>query len=160
MGDLARRLAILNADAGMSPEEIMQGSGVVLIDELDLHLHPQWQRMVIRSLPVIFPNLQFVVSTHSPAMLSELDSERIINVADPASRPVMGCGLSSAEVLEQVMGADLWPIDIRMAIDDIAYLIESRQERDARCRLETLRRALPEDSPIVTSLETEINLFL
>ena len=68
VADLARRAVMLNEqDGGEAPSKI---EGVVLIDEIDLHLHPRWQRVVIDGLRTIFPRLQFVVSTHSPQVLS------------------------------------------------------------------------------------------
>lgn len=66
--DLARRAVMLNEhDGGDAPGVI---EGVVLIDEIDLHLHPRWQRVVLDGLRKIFPRLQFIVTTHSPQVLS------------------------------------------------------------------------------------------
>ena len=73
IGDLARRLAMANP-MGNDP---LLGNGIVLIDELELHLHPKWQREIIRKLPKVFPNIQFVVSTHSPQIISEVAAESL-----------------------------------------------------------------------------------
>jgi predicted ATP-binding protein involved in virulence len=80
VGDLARRMAIANP----SLEKPLHGEGVVLIDEVDLHLHPQWQRMILPRLMDTFPNCQFIVSTHSPQILGELKKEygKIIPLRD------------------------------------------------------------------------------
>lgn len=68
VADLARRAVMLNEqDGGEAPSKV---EGVVLIDELDLHLHPRWQRVVLDGLRTVFPRLQFVVTTHSPQVLS------------------------------------------------------------------------------------------
>ncbi|MDO9579016.1 MAG: AAA family ATPase, partial [Bacteroidales bacterium] len=77
-GDLARRLAIANP----SLNNPLDGQGVVLIDEVDLHLHPQWQRMIIPSLERTFPNCQFIVTTHSPLVLSYLKKEQVFLIED------------------------------------------------------------------------------
>lgn len=69
VGDIARRLAIANP----SRSNPLEGTGVVLIDEVDLHLHPKWQLKIVPLLQEIFPNIQFVVTTHSPKVLGELD---------------------------------------------------------------------------------------
>jgi predicted ATP-binding protein involved in virulence len=61
-GDLARRLAIANP--GLS--DPLEGKGIVLIDEIELHLHPKLQREIIPSLKDTFPNCQFIITTHSP----------------------------------------------------------------------------------------------
>lgn len=53
-------------------------NGVILIDEIDMHLHPAWQREVVRSLKETFPCAQFIITTHSPSVLQDLDNEEII----------------------------------------------------------------------------------
>lgn len=70
-GDLARKLAIANP----SRENPLEGEGVVLIDEVDLHLHPSWQGRMMPLLFRTFPNIQFIVTTHSPKVLSEIKDE-------------------------------------------------------------------------------------
>lgn len=67
VGDIARRLAILNPNL----ENPLQGEGVVLIDEVDLHLHPKWQQNLIDKLTKTFPNVQFILTTHSPHIVSD-----------------------------------------------------------------------------------------
>ena len=68
-GDLARRMALANPELS-NP---LEGQGVVLIDELDLHMHTLWQRKVMQVLKKTFPNIQFIITTHSPQILGELD---------------------------------------------------------------------------------------
>jgi len=67
VGDIARRLAIANPK--INP---LDGTGLILIDEIELHLHPEWQRRVIPSLVKTFPNCQFIFTTHSPQILGEV----------------------------------------------------------------------------------------
>ena len=67
VGDIARRLAMMNP----SLDNPLEGDGIVLIDEVDLHLHPQWQRKIIQRLTATFPNCQFVLTTHSPLVISD-----------------------------------------------------------------------------------------
>ena len=68
-GDLARRMAL----AGPSLASPLNGQGVVLIDELDLHMHTSWQRKVMNVLRETFPDVQFIITTHSPQILGETD---------------------------------------------------------------------------------------
>lgn len=72
VGDIACRMARLNSLCQKSADDILHSEGIVLIDELDLHLHPKWQREAIRFLPKIFPKIQFIISTHSLMLLREL----------------------------------------------------------------------------------------
>lgn len=73
VGDLARRLSLLNPML----DNPLLGYGIVLIDEIDLHLHPQWQQTIIERLTSTFPNVQFVVTTHSPQILSTVNSRSV-----------------------------------------------------------------------------------
>lgn len=74
VADIARRLVIANP---LSKNPLLEGSGLILIDEIDLHLHPLWQRKVVLKLMEIFPNVQFVVTTHSAEVLKGLDRKHL-----------------------------------------------------------------------------------
>ena len=65
VADLAARMA----EANPKMNDPLNTSGIVLIDEVDLHLHPRWQREILIKLTKVFPNLQFIVSTHSPVIV-------------------------------------------------------------------------------------------
>ena len=78
-GDLARRLAIANP----SLESPRQGMGVVMIDEIELHLHPSWQRNVIPALDRTFPNCQFIVTTHSPLVCQAAEHGSVWRLPTP-----------------------------------------------------------------------------
>lgn len=71
LGDLARRLALANP----TKDNPLSGEGIVLIDEIELHMHPSWQRKILNTLKNTFPNVQFIVTTHSPIVLSEANED-------------------------------------------------------------------------------------
>lgn len=106
LGDLARRLALANP-MKMNP---LSGEGVVLIDEIEQHMHPSWQRKILKTLRDTFPNIQFIVTTHSPIILSEADEnynlffledeDEVINIV---KAPQLN-GYDTNAVLEQFMG--------------------------------------------------------
>lgn len=73
IADLARRLEIANPKL----EDPLQGQGVVLIDEVELHLHPAWQRRIVPALEKTFPGIQFIMTTHSPQVLSRVGREQV-----------------------------------------------------------------------------------
>jgi predicted ATP-binding protein involved in virulence len=105
VGDLARRLAIANPGL----PDPLQGSGIVLIDEIELHLHPQWQRGVIPKLTSTFPNCQFIVSTHSPQIVSDVRPESIYILQQTsqgvtATHPDSSYGRDTNRILEDLMG--------------------------------------------------------
>ena len=67
VGDIARRLSMMNPKL----DNPLHGKGIILIDEIDMHLHPQWQRSIIQRLQMTFPNCQFILTTHSPLVISD-----------------------------------------------------------------------------------------
>jgi len=71
IGDLARRLSLANP----SRKNPLQGEGVILIDEIELHMHPAWQREILSKLKKTFPNIQFIITTHSPQVLGEVGDD-------------------------------------------------------------------------------------
>lgn len=77
VADIAARMA----EANPKKENPLLTSGIILIDEIDLHLHPQWQRTILKNLHTIFPNVQFIVTTHSPSViLGALEIAQIIKL--------------------------------------------------------------------------------
>jgi len=97
--NLAYRMALLNPEAG---EKLNQISGVVLIDELDMHLHPKWQWNVIEALEETFPNIQFIVATHSPIIISSCRNENLIRINEKQEVTYLknAYGYSIKDVLE------------------------------------------------------------
>ncbi len=80
VADIARRAVMLNEfDGSEAPAQV---EGVVLIDEIDLHVHPRWQRVALTGLREVFPKLQFVVTTHSPQVLSSVENRQVRRLLD------------------------------------------------------------------------------
>ena len=138
VGDLARRLSVLNPGL----ENPNHGSGVVIIDEIDLHLHPRWQREVIQKLEQTFPNCQFVVSTHSPQIIGELNPESVMLLKDGElmGSAMRSLGLSSAEILREIMGTSERNIEFDEAVRQIEQEIEDEQYDSAGARLFLLEK--------------------
>ena len=80
VADIAFRCTLLNPKLG--EEAAIKTLGVVLIDELDLHLHPSWQKQTVHNLKRTFPQIQFITTTHSPFVIEELDDGELIKL-DP-----------------------------------------------------------------------------
>lgn len=98
ISDLGRRLALANPEL----ENPLHGAGVVLIDEIELHLHPKWQLEIAEKLRSIFPNIQFIVTTHSPFILQTIREGEMISL-DKEILPVDPTGKSLEEVAKYVM---------------------------------------------------------
>jgi len=82
--DIAKRLILANPDLVKEEEgsniDALHGKGIVLIDEIDLHLHPKWQRRILPKLMDLFPNVQFVVTTHSPFVVQSVLPQNCIRL--------------------------------------------------------------------------------
>ena len=76
--DIAYRAIKLNPHLGINA--VKETEGIVLIDELDMHLHPTWQQRIVTDLKLAFPKIQFIVTTHSPFIVQSLKSNEIINL--------------------------------------------------------------------------------
>ena len=102
--DIALRCVQLNPHLGR--EAPSETQGVALIDELDLHLHPNWQRAVVRNLTTLFPKLQFVASTHSPFIIQSLNGHGLVNLSDEGLLVERNEQFSIEDVAEETMGVD------------------------------------------------------
>jgi predicted ATP-binding protein involved in virulence len=156
VGDMARRLSVLNPSLS-NPND---GHGVVMIDEIDLHLHPRWQREVMTKLEATFPGCQFIITTHSPQIVGELQAESVMLLRDGyllghASRAI---GLSSGEVLEEVMEGKARNTVFQEAAVQIERAIEDEAYSDARTALNALRERFG-DLPEVLRLEESLEWF-
>ncbi|UYM17638.1 AAA family ATPase [Endozoicomonas euniceicola] len=106
VGDLARRLALANP-AGQKP---LKGEGIILIDEIELHLHPRWQRNIVPGLEKTFPNCQFVITTHSPQVLGDAKNAAVYALNIHEHPPIFSLaetvyGRDASDLLEEVMDA-------------------------------------------------------
>lgn len=119
VADIAHRTVRLNPHFGA--DAALKASGVVLIDEIDLHLHPKWQRRVVGDLKKVFPGVQFIATTHSPFIIQSMDSGEIIDLNQPTTAHIPSDGYTVAlpapvfsyshhpieDIVEDVMGIEL-----------------------------------------------------
>ncbi len=158
IGDLVRRVVILNPHLG--EKALLETPGVVLIDELDLHLHPKWQRLVIHDLKKTFPRVQFVATTHSPQLIGEALPEEIrILENGGVFRPERSFGVDSSDILEEVMKSSRRNIEIDGLLKHLSELIDREEIGHAREVLSKIEARLGANDPEVTGANTLINLL-
>jgi predicted ATP-binding protein involved in virulence len=139
VADMAWRTVVLNprhaADAPSRSE------GVVLIDEIDLHLHPRWQRVVIGGLRSAFPRVQFVMTTHSPQVVSSAKGAwmRILDASGRVSKVDHTEGRDSNAILDDIFGAGARPEKTMSQIRSIFTAIDRGDYAEARRSLEALQ---------------------
>ena len=129
--DIAARMAEANPDM----DDPLLTSGMVLIDEVDLHLHPGWQQSILTDLTNTFPNIQFVVSTHSPQVVSSVKPESIRVIDWVEGEAVLryvdfSQGAEAPQMLQDVLGLEsLRPpeLEIVKILNRYTELVESNQ---------------------------------
>jgi len=151
VGDLARKMAIANPVR----DNPLEGEGIILIDEIDLHLHPKWQRMVIPKLTAIFPNCQFIISTHSPHVITHVQPECLYLLEQTsagmmAQRPRESYGKNTDRILEDLMGLETTrPDKVSLELDRLYEEIDQGQLVDARQKIADLKTEIGEDPELV-----------
>ncbi|WP_418120018.1 AAA family ATPase [Variovorax sp. 350MFTsu5.1] len=167
--DLARRMAQANSrmhSDGMQIISPLDLPAIALIDEVDLHLHPSWQQRVLTDLMQTFRNTQFIVTTHSPQVLSTVKRENIRVIGQDSSGKVVAApplamtyGEPSGDVLHSVMLVDPQPPVAEKA--DLQRLTEwvdqgRYQDADARGLMQRLTNTLGAQHPQLQRLQRSI----
>lgn len=141
VGDIARRLAMMN----QSLDNPLHGDGIVLIDEVDLHLHPRWQRSLIRQLSETFPNCQFVLTTHSPLVISDAKDVLVYVLNDGEIHEHNGLyGLDANQVLLEVMDTDIRNSDVQKRLNQLMECLQDGELKKAKKLFADLSSELPE----------------
>lgn len=141
VGDIARRLAMLNP----ALENPLEGDGIVLIDEVDMHLHPTWQRTLVARLTKTFPHCQFVLTTHSPLVISDHKDLLVYLLDDGTLTPLSSLyGQDANSVLMDVMHTDIRNAQVNSQLNDLLDAIHDRELEKARHLLAQLESELPE----------------
>ena len=157
VADIARRAVILNDHLGVDAPLLT--SGVVLVDEIDLHLHPKWQRTVVAGLRDAFPKLQFVLTTHSPQVLGSVENRqvrRFVNY-ELVQEPARVQGRDSNAILKDVMGdAERAPEGL-MKLRGLMEAIDGRQFEDAESLLLDLTDRWGALDPAVVEARTALD---
>ncbi len=160
VGDLALRLAIANPQL----KNPLQGEGVVLIDEIDLHLHPKWQKTIVKKLREVFPKIQFILTTHSPLIISQLKAENIILLENNQCIPlekkgINSYGLTIEDVLVKIQGTThLLPKEVRNEFSKLFDLIEADKLEEAKVQYSKLERIVEPTHPELLKGDTDIKI--
>lgn len=158
VADIAWRCVQLNPHLGA--DALQKTQGIVLIDEIDLHLHPSWQRQALDSLLNAFENLQFVVTTHSPQVIASAKQEwmRLLVPGENRALPTESVqGRDSNSILRDIMGTSVRPQEMQAELDGLLSLIEEGKTTQARERLEQLRNKLGSKDETLLNFEWELH---
>jgi len=163
VAEIAFRMAILNPQ--LKEQAVQLTPGVVLIDEIDLHLHPKWQWKIVEALKMTFPKVQFIATTHAPIVIASCREGELLEIArtdDPhdveqttKSTPF---GWSIEDILTEIMNTKNRAPEVASKIDRIERLylrslqgkLAAAEEHELGSLSKELYRLLPQGDPVVT----------
>ncbi|WP_133014907.1 AAA family ATPase [Clostridium cuniculi] len=156
--EIAYRMAVLNPNLLDEVTEITPG--IVLIDELDLHLHPKWQWKIVESLEKTFPNVQFIATTHSPIILASCKDDSILTINSDMSIDYKksSYGLQVNDVLSVYQQSNNIALNIKSKLDKFNEFISCQRYADAKEVLDLLTKELGDDNPEVISARITMDL--
>lgn len=151
VSDIAMRMAIANPTLA-NP---LEGEGVILIDEIDLHLHPKWQRMIVPKLLEVYPKCQFIITTHSPHVITHVQPENLFILEDTGhgvvfQQPSESYGKNADRILEDLMGLKTTrPSRVQDTLREIYRNIDQGQLEEARELVKKSIKEIGEDPELV-----------
>lgn len=138
VADIAYRMAILNPQ--LLENVLTKTDGIIMIDEVDLHLHPQWQQKVLAVLRKIFPRVQFIVTTHAPAVINSVKSQNLRILKDyqvvPVNSEVYGKDVGS--VLKEIMNVSDRPVYVDEKFELFNHFLNEKNFEQAEQVLDEL----------------------
>lgn len=155
--NLAYRLALLNPEKA---ENLGDTAGIVLIDEIDMHLHPKWQWNIVNALEETFPNIQFILATHSPIVISSCKNEQLIMIAEDQEIIYLedAYGYSVQDVLNFRQGTTERPKVIKELSEKFDEAIENDELESAEKLIKKMEEILGADHADVRGAKDELQL--
>lgn len=156
--DITRRLSLANPEC---EDPSSEAEAIILIDEIDLHLHPKWQRSVIKSFIKTFPKCQFIATTHSPQVIGEAQPHQIHIIPSDGEvySPSHSYGVDSSRILEEIM--DTEPRD-----PEVDNLLHTIGDQSSKNQFELVRRSrnrlaslVGEDDPEVVYIDSYLSAW-
>lgn len=158
IGDIAYRMAVLNPILG---DHVLEKTpGIVLIDEIDLHLHPQWQQTILSDLHAIFPEVQFIVSSHAPAVINSVPREqiRILDYGAIYMPAAQTYGRDANSILREVMKVSERPTDIKQRMDLFYAYMDETNYKEADKVLTEMEKIVGTTDPDIAAARTSLDL--
>jgi predicted ATP-binding protein involved in virulence len=154
--DITRRLCLANPKS----DNPLEGNGIVLIDEIDVHLHPSWQRKIVPKLRELFPNLQLVVTTHSPQVLGVLDKKHLRIIENKNIKKISPHikGRDANSIYEEVFSLSA-RLDVYTEKLKSFYTVLEKNTEDARIILDELIEDWGEHDTEIMRAESYFELY-
>ena len=158
IGDIAYRMAVLNPALGDLVLE--KTPGIVLIDEIDSHLHPQWQQTILSDLRAIFPEVQYIVSSNAPAVINSVPREqiRILDNGEIYMPVAQTYGRDANSILCEVMNVSERPADIKHRMDLFYAYMDENNYKEADKVLSEIEAIVGTTDPDIAAARTSLDL--
>lgn len=159
VADIAYRMAVLNPQ--LLGNVCKETEGIVLIDEVDLHLHPTWQQQILKDLTEIFPKVQFIVSTHAPQVISAVKSENIIMLDQGEAYEPSGeiHGKDVNTIISGIMHSTERPVEIKELFCKFYHWIDVGDVDKAEQILDTLKERIGNDDSEIAGCNVKLKLL-
>lgn len=157
VADIAHRMVTLNPQLGKNV--LNETNGIILIDEIDMHLHPSWQKHIIADLCRIFPQVQFVFTTHSPIVLSNVKNDNIVALSSGNVYKInqKTYGRAADTIMKEIMGTDVRPEDISALQDKFNTALDNGEIEKAKTILAALIEHLGVDDELIMNNQASID---
>ncbi|MCD8327464.1 MAG: AAA family ATPase [Lachnospiraceae bacterium] len=158
IGDIAYRMAVLNPVLG---ERVLEETpGVVLIDEVDLHLHPQWQQTILGDLHAVFPKIQFIVTSHAPAVIHSVPREqiRVLDGREIYMPTAETYGRDANSILREVMNVPERPVEVKQRLDCFYAFMDEKNYEKADEVLTEIENIVGMTDPDIAAARTSLEL--
>ena len=144
IADIAKRLSIANPES-LNP---LEEEAVILIDELDLHLHPKWQKEIVDDLKRTFPKCQFIISTHSPFIIQSLEADELFDIKSMKFAEEKGNykGWSIEAIQEHKMGVEPKTAIFNDYLEKFSLAMDNENYDDVKELYEKLKEMVSPDS--------------
>lgn len=154
--DIAYRMAVLNP---CMKENITKTHGVVLIDEIDMHLHPRWQWNIINALRKVFPNVQYIAATHSPILFASAKDVWLIDVENKEIEyQYSHYGIDINTSVNAYQETQEMPMEVKKRTDEFCEAMDHAQYDEAKAILEELEKNTAPTHPLLIQLRTRYEL--
>lgn len=150
--EIAYRMAVLNP---FMKEAVTQTHGVVLIDEIDMHLHPRWQWNIINALRTVFPNVQFIAATHSPILFASAKDIWLIDVENKEiSYEYSHYGIDINTSVTSYQETQEMPAEVKKKADAFNNAMDEENYTEAKAILEELEQNTAPSYPLLLQMQT------
>lgn len=154
--DIAYRMAVLNP---YKKENIAKTSGIVLIDEIDMHLHPRWQWNMINALRTVFPNVQFIAATHSPILFASARDVWVIDIeSEKIEYQYSHYGIDINTSVNAYQETQEMPMEVKKRADDFCNAMDKEDYEMAEKILEELEESTAPAHPLLLQMRARYEL--